>query len=220
MITKYKLFENLDEELKDFTELCKPFINEIKDYFPQREEFQFLYRGFQFLYRGFKIPKNNTYIYKKQVDRKPVSTPDEYHYLFNKVFNYIFKWNVRSDGVFTTTQYHTAAGYGTPMLVFPIGDYRYVFSENVYDLYTHTEYLDEMIHDEIVYKYSIDDLQDEDIRNEVRYNVVEHYIDENYQDHDLMLAFDSGVEIVFDCTEYYLFPGSMKKQIIDIIYPE
>jgi len=221
MITKYKSFwnnsRNLNEELIDFTEASASYIDEIKSYFPTREEFQFLYRGFE-------IPSDKTYIYKRQTNRLPLSTSEEYHNLFDEIFRQIFRWHVRSDGTFAIANEYTAKRYGELMLFFPIGDYRYVFSETVSDLFSRCEYLTDETYYAIEKTLKSDEdvmqfvNENPDIWDDAQYSIVEDFIKKHYQDEDLMLGLDKGVEIVFDCDEYYLFPFSMKDTILDIIY--
>ena len=171
------------------------------------------------------MPSDKTYIYKREKGRLPLSTSKKYHYIYDEIFHQIFGWHVRSNGTFTTSQYYTAGGYGKSMLFFPIGDYRYVFAEEVYDLYSKNNY----IINTIIEKLKKTITKEEDISqyisenpniwDETLYIVIENFIKKHYQDSDLMLGLDKGVEIVFDCNEYYLFPYAMKDIILDLIYP-
>lgn len=67
-------------------------------------------------------------------DRKPLSTDPKMHDEVNKVFERKFGWKVRN-GVFTKGV-DVVGGYGESHIFFPIGDYEFVWSPMVKDLWT------------------------------------------------------------------------------------
>lgn len=68
-------------------------------------------------------------------DRKPLSTNPKMHDEVNKVFERDFGWKVRN-GVFTRGR-GDVGGYGEQHMFFPIGDYKFVWSPIVKDLWSH-----------------------------------------------------------------------------------
>ena len=120
---------------------CQPFLREAK--------------GAGFLMRGiknFETPFTNVIsaidekenklswgTLNKVVDRKPRHTPDKEHTVFNAWFEKEFGWKARSDGLFTFgdlgTNTTALSYYGDRHLIFPIGDFKYVWSPIVGDLY-------------------------------------------------------------------------------------
>jgi hypothetical protein len=113
---------------------CKKYIKEVV------KSNEIIYRG---IFSG--IPTNAKRIedgllkVKSRVNREPSDTPEELHNYVNTQFKKKFGWNVRSEGVFTAKNKRIANNYGVPHAFFPIGDYKYVYSNKAGDLYTHFE---------------------------------------------------------------------------------
>ena len=89
------------------------------------------------IYRGTKeIKKDNTLIrVKSRIDRRPTDTPKHLHDLMDELFKKHYGWKARSEGVFVTKYLLDASSYGKVTLFFPIGDYKYLWSKKVDDLY-------------------------------------------------------------------------------------
>ncbi|KFZ25794.1 MAG: hypothetical protein KQ78_01999 [Candidatus Izimaplasma bacterium HR2] len=125
-----------ERDVEDFLEFwvdieknCKPFLKELKKNNPTQA---LLLRGEQ--QRGKFITTT------PRTDRRPKDTPYEWHVTFDEYFNNEFGWNARSEGLFCTGRYDTASGYGDSVyIIFPIGRYKYIWSENISDLYTKIE---------------------------------------------------------------------------------
>jgi hypothetical protein len=66
--------------------------------------------------------------------REAFSTPSDVHHMLNRWFEKKFGWKARN-GVFAVGNLSEANFYGTPHAIFPIGEFKYVWSPNVYDLY-------------------------------------------------------------------------------------
>jgi hypothetical protein len=113
---------------KKLTKDCMPFLKELKKSNSPRDKF---------FYRGFHGGNLYSEIDKKKVrtNRNPMDTPQAIHDILNKSFKKKFGWNVRGEGSFATSDKERAGGYGTPFLFFPVGKYKYVWSEEVSDLY-------------------------------------------------------------------------------------
>lgn len=130
---KYKQY--LTESITNFMEIvdiikkdCKPFLKEIKG-------------ADDFLIRGIKNNGKDFKRYTVKGDRPPRDTPKELHDFYNKMFKKYHGWNVRSEGVFTwnlwrknnwTGQFHS-------YMMFPIGQYSYIYSREVDDLYNYVD---------------------------------------------------------------------------------
>lgn len=72
-------------------------------------------------------------------DRRPLDFSMEAHYKLDQQFQDEFGWRVRSTGLFVypEDQVTDANHYGKVHIVFPIGDIKYVWSDNVFDLFGH-----------------------------------------------------------------------------------
>jgi hypothetical protein len=118
---------------------CKPFLKEYTG--------RFLYRGSSNTYGDIEkvIPKKN---------RRPLDTPLELHNIWNNAFKKKFGWNVRSEGVFVTGDDFQAGEFGAYVyLVFPIGEFKYVWSSKYKDISADTS----TDNDEIsIYEYFLD----------------------------------------------------------------
>ena len=71
--------------------------------------------------------------------REPKDMPWDIHEFLDTLFKKYFGWNVRSEGVFTTTSRRQAGTFGTPVVVFPVDGFKYVYHPQVGDLFSHME---------------------------------------------------------------------------------
>ena len=105
---------------------CQPFLNRIDNevkYYP--------------MYRGLKIPKTVEIGVKaaRLTNRTPKDSSPLIHDSFNRVFNEQYGHPYRN-GVFASGDYHTAAAYGDGVYaIFPIGEFDYIWHEEIKDLY-------------------------------------------------------------------------------------
>lgn len=123
---------------------CRPFLKEFQ---------KTGLAGKKWLYRGSDktIPSRSRGIkaFIPRTDRRPKDMSQELHQRFDEAFNSTFKWYPRSEGVFTTSKRQVAGNYGKPYLFFPEGKYRYIWSDDVDDLYGKADDLNlHMIDDE------------------------------------------------------------------------
>ena len=86
----------------------------------------FLYRGMEAFNAivGYGIPR---------LDRKPKDTHQVVHEMADEWFLKKFGWRARSQGLFVSTKEYVGL-YGDKYIIFPVGDYKYVFSPKVHDL--------------------------------------------------------------------------------------
>ena len=75
-----------------------------------------------------------------RTNRYPKDTPQEISDQLDDSFEAAFGWKARSSGLFCTGSKDTAGGYGDAFSVWPIGDFKFLWSGEVEDLYT---YIDE-----------------------------------------------------------------------------
>lgn len=151
------------------------------------------------LYRGIKKIHNeeqNVFMLKtRRKDRKPKNSSTEIHNLFNETFNEIFHWKPRTEGIFCSTDYQTATFYGYSYIVFPIGNFRYLYSENVRDtIDLPGQVLKKMGH------YNIKSWSDPTFIKELKKFIKENFTDKNLE---TLLSKASDTEVVLDCDEYY-----------------
>lgn len=171
---------------------CAPFLKESK-------QNGLIYRGIKGLNpedadnvarEANSVPVDDLLYWTKTVrtDRKPKDTHPSMHAMINDWFKKKFGFGARSETMFCLGEkgIKNLRQYGTPCIVFPIGEFQYVWSPTVTDLYNE------------VGKLIL--LQDE--------GELIDYLDEcNYIDHELNVAVrrNNGPEIMIKCSRYYAF---------------
>jgi hypothetical protein len=161
---------------------CKPFLKEMK-------------KAGQFLYRGYNDPNDITWSFNKdkiqyfkkvvRKDRKPRDMYQSVHEKLDKLFMEKFGWKVRSNSLFCTGDRTIALGYGALFIVFPIGKFRYVWSPEIYDMWT---WLRRHMSSR-KYKSSVPDFE---------------LAVSTYRDNDFAVAVKSNNEIAINCKKYYM----------------
>ncbi|KFZ27293.1 MAG: hypothetical protein KQ78_00463 [Candidatus Izimaplasma bacterium HR2] len=118
------------------------------------------------IYRGTKEIKNdNTLIrMKSRINRTPVDTPQHLHDLMDELFKKHYGWKARSESIFVIKDSSTAESYGNITLFFPIGNYKYLWSKEVDDLYEQIRI--KIINKIIGYGIYTRDLEPKDITSE------------------------------------------------------
>ncbi|CAG7580755.1 MAG: hypothetical protein SLAVMIC_00545 [uncultured marine phage] len=179
----------------------------------------------------------DTYNFGKKTvrsNRRSADMPEEVNDYFDQSFIKYFDFYPRSNGAFCTGSRRMADGYGTPYLVFPIGEYKYIWSQQVSDLYDYTEKTmwfaytfdpDGVVNDirdgyanPENLKWYNEKMTDEEIHNRLE-KMVDDNIDEivnTYESNDLKRAIDSGNEITLNCKEYYAI--SFHPKLIEEFY--
>ena len=185
-----KIIETLQKE-------CKPFLREIRNCTSR------------YLIRGKKTEISTFRKIKRRKDRKPMSMAPKYMEFLDNVFEKVFGWRPRTTGVFAEFSKTIKSGYGEPYFIFPIGKFRYIYSNDVEDLFlddfikapvTWHPWKNEIVfNDKIVSRmYSSQEL--EDMSKE---EVMEDWIKNAFKNKNLCKA-KNGYEIMFDCDQYYL----------------
>lgn len=141
--------------------------------------------------------------YKKKVrkDRRPKDTPKMVHEMMDKSLKEKFGWNVRSEGLFVYgLSDNTHGGY----LVFPVGDYKFVWSSKFADITN--SLAKEIKSGPIRFKTNFDELEHMDILTTF-WN--EKCLD-TYKDKNLKSAMISQNEISVKCDYAYLIKDTIE----------
>lgn len=163
----------IDHELNLIKHDCQPFIKMAKPC-----------RGLA-VRSAISLMSTNFIKKKTRIGRAPMSTPVGTHNMLNALFNKMFGWKVRSDGVFT----YGHEGFLYSHYFFPIGKFKFVYSPKVKDLY---DYLIELKYD---LRIQWEEISIMDVS----------YIMNTYTNKNLCAGIKGGKsEIVYKCKEYYL----------------
>jgi hypothetical protein len=134
-LREYLIEEYDDDNFNDIISIikkdCKKYIKELISYD------KILFRGLDKLPRNTSSIRKNFWKVKPRKDRTPGDTPEELHNYLDLQFKKKFGWKARSEGVFCSRSRSTTYNYGSPYFVFPIGDYKYLYSNKITDLFVH-----------------------------------------------------------------------------------
>lgn len=161
--------EHLAKAVEAITRDCKQFLKQMEG---------------RLALRGTRSSANNglanQYLFKRSVrdDRKGMNTRPELQAEYDRWFNQHFGVKPRSAGIFTTGSAKEAKSYGTVYAVFPIGEFKYIWSPKVDDLFFDNK------KDTVADAFAFLDQAE-------------------YQDTDLAAGLDSGNELIIVCKEYY-----------------
>ena len=186
-LTEGKFEDNIETLKKD----CMPYLKESKLWHK---------RTIMGVGRGESIAKGNLLKMKPRKNRIPTDTPAPLHFALDKWFKKKFGWNVRSEGVFTSP-FPTLFQH-TPIF-FPIGPFKYVYSNEVQDLYMDLKEI-------AVDNYGISDFSEAFVKFcDVNGNVdmlmevfIKQYGDGFVKTH--LNDVNPAYEVVFKCKEYYM----------------
>lgn len=185
----------LNEYLDDIT--FKSFVknNDIFELYQNNPRYRYIYRG---------VDKNiKTYqIFTRRKNRTPRDMDDGYHNLFNVKFQQKFGWKARSEGIFTTSNFKNAEGYGHVYIFIPENNYSFIWSNKIIDLWTefsiykrsYGSYLSSKETEILIMK----DMNSKEVK-EIIDRMLKTYTDTNIKN-----AILSGHEIMFNCNTYML----------------
>lgn len=90
-----------------------------------------------FLFRG--MHSKDDFIKKTpRTDRIPKDMDNDNHEEIDEYFKKHFGWGGRSEGVFCSSRFSTAGGYGDSVyIIFPSNGFKFLWSDEVEDLYSH-----------------------------------------------------------------------------------
>lgn len=148
------------------------------------------------LWRGYSGSKDLD-VKKVRQNRKPKDMDKTTSELLDKLFQKKFGWKPRSQGMFCIPEWSMAQTYGKPGIVFVPGNFKYIWSDDIQDLYGRIR----RIQDTAEYPISEGRLQE----------LVDKYTDKN-----LKKIFYVGFwpEVMVKCNKYYF----VSKQIIEWEY--
>lgn len=110
---------------EQIVEHCMPYLKEHKSF------------AYNPILRGFRS-KFDTILQQHDVrpNRQPKDMPVTLHQVIDEWFSKTFNHRFRSNAVFATPSLETAEEYGYIRPIYPIGHFTYVWSDQVYDLFT------------------------------------------------------------------------------------
>lgn len=172
---------------------CKPFLKEMK--------------GGELLWRGSKKTICDIEKFIPRKDRKPLDTPMEIHKFLDELFLKYHGWRARSEGVFADIMERTFL-YGNSYLFFPIGNYKYLWSESVTDLTS------ELIAIIGLYDKSLKNPLIPEEERDIEKSIKEKYINKGLKQASLRKY---GGEIIFKCKGYYLVNQKYYDELLKLI---
>jgi len=199
--------EDIPKFIKGIKSDCLPFIKEMEDNWKTYPKF---------LYRGMK---SGEYLSKHTVrnDRRPLHTPKEIHDLVDINMKKKFGWKPRSEGLFVTPSKDEALGYGPAYYIFPIGNYKYIWSPYIEDFYVdlRSKFPSWMLNKDkhikelnVRWEWKFDDKRKNDLR--VKNNITwltsktkEEYIAKSIEDRERMIG-NFIKSYVMQCIDYDL----------------
>jgi len=209
-----RLINRIDESVREETFVlmmtsilkdCKPFIKELTSHSYVR-----------FLYSGRKRDTDWFEGYVRS-ERKPRDLYIDIHEDFDKEFQKQFGYPARSNSLFCSGSQSQAYEYGISYMIFPQGNYKFLWSPEVIDLYLyldkntnhngvkHDNGLWDFIHASVGWVQKDNDKSDADIAEltDISYHIYIRDAVKKYRSNDLSLALTSGNEIMLNCTKYY-----------------
>ena len=95
---------------------------------------------------GIKTPR---------ADRMPKDTSKNGHEYLGNLFKKYHGWNARKEGVFCFGCPAWASDYGITYIIFPVNGYKYLWSDNITDLYSYIEGDNEFFYDNLLSSFSV-----------------------------------------------------------------
>ncbi len=188
--------------LANISKNCKPFL---KEWLPvYKKTGTFLYRGTDTRdYFGTKTVRTN---------RIPMSTPEELHNEIDDLMYDMYGIHGRSKSIFCTFNPDDAGGYGDIMLVFPIGNFKYLWSKDYEDLYISLARLSNN-NDGFDMKAYISRRISQDGKD--KNTKVLRKMVSGYRTDNLYGAYKSESEIMVQCHQYYYISYEMERTVED-----
>ena len=188
---------------------CQPFLKESGFSYNNMDD-STLWRGVS---GHIQLPAFSTQ--KVKTNRGPTDSSKEIHEVLDNYFKSKFGIKFRSNAVFTTGRCHVAEEYGDAFIVFPIGEYKYIWSPKILDAYRFFDNKKSKENRSDENRHGYGDIThalnltsplppaDSDEYTEI----IKKYLEKvnPYIDHDLKKALGDGdgPEIMVHCAEYY-----------------
>ena len=177
---------------------CKPFLKEI-DYEVDKYK---LYRGTTGSDSIISV-KPVFKQYARLNDRKPMNSSRVMHDFLNSWFEKNYGHPFRN-GVFVTGDMNFAENYGFINVIFPIGEFEYLWSPTYEDLYVHLGKLCIELKEKGILQR---DYNCKEINKDTK--IMKYILDNKmveFKNNDLKSAIKSGHEIMLWCKSYYSIP--------------
>ena len=167
--------------------------NDIEDLieFIQSECGPYLSQTERQMYRGIRPLGADVVVTHQQKGRSPTDTSNDIHEIVDQAFLAKFGHQFRSDVLFGTGYQANAEDYGSVLsIIIPIGNFEFLWSAKVPDMYDVTSTLDNAQH-------SMDD-------EEFKKGIIQFIDSSEYQMTDLNSALKSHNEIMLNCPRGYI----------------
>jgi len=193
--TKQEIIETLEKD-------CKPFISKMGKS--------------RILLRGSRRANPDGIIkLSPRSDRKPLSTNPGIQKIIDEVFQSEFGWKPRSTGLFCTTVFNTALFYGQTNSIWPIGPFKFLWSQKISDFFSWISDVSPTEYSQLI-KGSITNLtpgeaSDPEVIKKVK-EILKKAVDQ-YTDKNLSKALNSNSEIMIGCKNYYMVSEEFKADL-------
>lgn len=181
--------EDYMEVLKYIKRDCKPFLKAIEPK-PHRN----------MIYRGYKSIES-WFLKTTRADRKPKDIGEGLHNDFDMEFKKRFGYKARSESFFATGEDEEASMYGEVYTIFPVGDFKILWSPKITDLFAD---MGRIVGDSAkIKKYNglLDHYKEKGMEDQYQKKISE--IVGTYRNDNLKGAIASLNEIMIKCDKYY-----------------
>ena len=203
---------------------CQPFL---KDWLPIQKRYGYI----RPLYRGMDVGEWGEK--RVRLDRKPESSTREFHYDVDNLMKQKHGIYGRSQTVFVSGDDQQAATYGETYIIFPVGKYRFLWSDKIRDLWVDVRRYDYVrdIKREVDKTMMLDatwnKLTDKKDIDKIRGELEDMFYQRNqeairravalYKKTDLKKAIESETEIMIECQSYLFLKSNWQNDLEDLI---
>lgn len=193
-------------QVKTIRQNCQPYLTQNRG----------AINGFP-LYRGVK-KTNEASVIRREVrlgNRKPKDMPLELHQFINGYFKKHYGAPFRN-AMFVTSSVGNASEYGDVYVIFPAGEFQYLWSADYEDLYSITS--------EFGFEHIPPNMEDPIEWKKVAKEALVDEVLSTYQTDGLEKAIDSSHEIMIRCPYYYgihsdvMYNKPLREEIMDGLY--
>ena len=165
-------------------------------------------RGGRFMWSGRKNRHSNWFVGDVRKGRRPVDSSNQLHDKMDDMFLKKFGFRARSNVLFCTGSHNTTSYYGNTYSIWPIGDYKFVWSPSVRDIVVELENME----DEWESGYPLTSTEEEkDVRETGRLEDLMR----KYTDKDIKAAIKSGNEIMLHCKKYVALNFGLSNRLLN-----
>ena len=171
------------------------------------------------MYSGRK--SNDSYMIKKiRKDREPKDSDQKSHDMMDSLFNKKFGFKARSNVLFATGDISTALSYGRIYTIWPVGQYKFIYSNHVTDLFDvlqRAKKIDTITFIKLILHLLLNP------KKGVENKTVDYDKDKvnkilnTYKDDDIYKAINSGNEIMINCKEYVAISNPYTEKLIEYV---